>query len=225
MRGSQSAGPAIPRGGCPFLPLGLTEQNHSPTFPGSPNRLVFVLRGTPMTLNSRAARGTLERPDHGLLRLRPDRAVAALRQPRPTRRPAPTAASWAPGHLPRRRFDRAHRRPQADLRAGPQDQGRSGRQRRAGPGSSLPHGIPAMPTGLPVGRPGSPPIPPSIHRTGGANLPRAIERDGRVAVDPGAPGVCRAVASRSAHADARSLADELWVERIAELDDERRVGG
>ena len=48
----------------------------------------------------------------------PDGPLAALRQPRPARRPAPSAAGGPPRHLPGRGLDRPHRRPQADVANG-----------------------------------------------------------------------------------------------------------
>ena len=58
-----------------------------------------------------AARRTRGGTRHALLRLRPHRAVAALRQPRPALRAAPPAGGRPPRDLPRRRLDRPHRRP------------------------------------------------------------------------------------------------------------------
>ena len=71
----------------------------------------------------RAAQGTRRRADHGVLRVRPDGPLAALRQPRAARRAAPPPAGRAPRHLPRGRVDRADRRPAAHGRAGAEDQG------------------------------------------------------------------------------------------------------
>ena len=77
----------------------------------------------------RAARGARRGPGHVLLRLRPDRAEPAHRQPRPAADRAPAAARRPPAARARRRRDRADRRPEADRRARAQ---RPGARRRRG---------------------------------------------------------------------------------------------
>ena len=105
-----------------------------------PRRAAVARTGGPDHRRVRAAPSTRRRADHGVLRVRPDGPVPALRQPRAAGGDAPPATRRAPHHLPRRRVHRAHRGSTPLFRAGAQDQGADRRvgRRHPGAGAALP---------------------------------------------------------------------------------------